>query len=67
MSEKAQCAECQQPADLICTGCRMVSYCNKEHQKQHWKEHKSVCRPIEVIYALKRDRYLSFNAKIFAI
>ncbi|KAK9885451.1 hypothetical protein WA026_010947 [Henosepilachna vigintioctopunctata] len=39
------CAECQEPADLNCSGCRMVSYCGKEHQKKHWKQHKSLCRP----------------------
>lgn len=44
----ALCAECKQPADLKCSGCRLVSYCGKEHQKQHWKEHKTACRPIEV-------------------
>lgn len=42
------CAECQQPADLKCSACKLVAYCCKEHQKQHWKTHKSLCRPFKV-------------------
>lgn len=45
---KSVCEECKKPADLKCSGCRLVAYCSKEHQKQHWKQHKSLCRPIEV-------------------
>ena len=39
------CASCQ--ADnlklLRCFGCFSVVYCGKDHQKSHWKEHKSAC------------------------
>jgi hypothetical protein len=31
----------QQP--LLCTGCRVAIYCSKEHQRQDWPRHKSVC------------------------
>ncbi|XP_058789480.1 uncharacterized protein LOC131663227 [Phymastichus coffea] len=27
-----------------CSNCKMISYCGKEHQKQHWLQHKNVCR-----------------------
>ncbi|XP_071556536.1 uncharacterized protein [Temnothorax nylanderi] len=30
-----------------CGGCRMISYCGQEHQKQHWKLHKPLCRAIQ--------------------
>ncbi len=30
---------------LICSRCRKVHYCSKEHQKEHWKKHKHVCAP----------------------
>ncbi|KAL3272852.1 hypothetical protein HHI36_014313 [Cryptolaemus montrouzieri] len=47
MSDKI-CAECQEPAELKCSGCKMVSYCSKDHQKKHWKQHKALCRPFEI-------------------
>ncbi|OXU17828.1 hypothetical protein TSAR_010272 [Trichomalopsis sarcophagae] len=27
-----------------CSNCKMISYCSKEHQKQHWLQHKNICR-----------------------
>ncbi|XP_014223967.1 uncharacterized protein LOC106650470 [Trichogramma pretiosum] len=27
-----------------CSNCKMISYCSKEHQKQHWLQHKNLCR-----------------------
>ncbi|XP_071556540.1 uncharacterized protein [Temnothorax nylanderi] len=30
-----------------CCGCRMISYCGQEHQKQHWKLHKPLCKAIQ--------------------
>ncbi|XP_012251910.2 uncharacterized protein LOC105683709 [Athalia rosae] len=27
-----------------CGSCRMISYCGKEHQKQHWPQHKDLCK-----------------------
>lgn len=43
-----KCAECNEPAELKCSGCKLVSYCCKDHQKKHWKEHKALCRPFEI-------------------
>lgn len=37
------CLVCGQLGKL-CTGCRTVAYCSKEHQKQDWKRHKSDCK-----------------------
>ncbi|XP_071556513.1 putative protein MSS51 homolog, mitochondrial [Temnothorax nylanderi] len=30
-----------------CRGCKMILYCGKEHQKQHWKQHKPLCKAIQ--------------------
>lgn len=29
---------------LRCTGCRMVLYCSKAHQTEHWRDHKAFCK-----------------------
>ena len=31
----------------LCTGCRSVNYCSKEHQRRDWPSHKLNCRPVE--------------------
>uniref|UniRef100_A0A6P7GLW2 SET domain-containing protein SmydA-8-like n=1 Tax=Diabrotica virgifera virgifera TaxID=50390 RepID=A0A6P7GLW2_DIAVI len=46
MSEK--CEICEEPSELKCSACKLVSYCCKDHQKQGWKAHKPLCRPFEI-------------------
>ena len=29
---------------LTCTGCRIIKYCSREHQRDDWKSHKLWCR-----------------------
>jgi WD40 repeat protein len=41
--DKEACVMCGKPGRL-CTGCRSVAYCGKEHQKQDWKRHKTACK-----------------------
>jgi len=43
------CAFCGKKSDRdhefnFCSQCKRVTYCSKEHQKAHWKEHKQVCK-----------------------
>eukprot|EP00603_Paraphysomonas_imperforata_P002208 CAMPEP_0114421074 /NCGR_PEP_ID=MMETSP0103-20121206/4888_1 /TAXON_ID=37642 ORGANISM="Paraphysomonas imperforata, Strain PA2" /NCGR_SAMPLE_ID=MMETSP0103 /ASSEMBLY_ACC=CAM_ASM_000201 /LENGTH=263 /DNA_ID=CAMNT_0001589579 /DNA_START=108 /DNA_END=899 /DNA_ORIENTATION=- len=36
---------CQETEGLLrCTGCKMVHYCSKEHQKEDWSTHKMDCK-----------------------
>lgn len=40
------CYNCHAQKDsglLKCSKCKIASYCNKECQKAHWKEHKEEC------------------------
>ena len=34
---------CGKPLN-ICSGCKRVYYCSKEHQREDWKEHKVLCK-----------------------
>jgi len=40
------CAICREKSDQRCGGCKRTYYCSKEHQKQHWKEHKDTCKTL---------------------
>ncbi|XP_015588876.1 protein msta [Cephus cinctus] len=42
------CAVCNVPAVQKCSACKSVFYCNREHQKQHWKSHSKTCRPFKI-------------------
>lgn len=32
-----------------CGGCNMIAYCGQQHQKQHWVQHKPLCKAIRKI------------------
>ncbi|GLV39505.1 SET and MYND domain containing arthropod-specific member 5 [Carabus blaptoides fortunei] len=52
------CAECKQPAELKCSACKLVWYCSKEHQKQHWKQHKNLCKSYEIGQSPELGRFM---------
>jgi hypothetical protein len=39
-----KCHVCNIDAPKACTGCGLVHYCCKAHQRNDWKAHKPVCR-----------------------
>jgi len=43
------CAICSASSDKRCVRCMQVYYCNREHQQQHWKNHKASCHPVKMI------------------
>lgn len=47
------CHVCKRFGDGVClkrcSGCRMISYCCRQHQKEHWKEHKSLCKAVQYV------------------
>lgn len=40
---RGPCAVCGQPGKYRCSACQEETYCGKECQKSHWKEHRSQC------------------------
>ncbi|KAM6916195.1 egl nine homolog 1 [Xenentodon cancila] len=43
--DRQYCELCGKMENLLkCGRCRNSFYCSKEHQKQHWKEHKLICK-----------------------
>eukprot|EP00090_Calanus_glacialis_P035188 TRINITY_DN60124_c0_g1_i1.p1 TRINITY_DN60124_c0_g1~~TRINITY_DN60124_c0_g1_i1.p1 ORF type:complete len:336 (-),score=82.17 TRINITY_DN60124_c0_g1_i1:45-1052(-) len=43
-----ECGSCGEPAELKCSGCKMVTYCKVECQKSAWKDHRQNCRCFEI-------------------
>ena len=44
-----QCGHCHQPGTASsplkrCSGCDCFYYCSRDHQKEHWPEHKTLCK-----------------------
>jgi hypothetical protein len=44
-----RCQHCQEHKDnlSICSGCKVVRYCSKEHQTQDWPKHKASCKEVK--------------------
>lgn len=58
--DKQFCELCGKMENLLkCGRCRNSFYCSKEHQKQHWKEHKLTCKEADrAIQNLKHKQEL---------
>lgn len=47
--ERQYCELCGKMENLLkCGRCRNSFYCSKAHQKQHWKEHKLICKEPDI-------------------
>lgn len=66
MKDEGVCAICLATAIQKCSGCQAVHYCSKDHQKQHWKEHKNECVPARIREDDKLGRYLEASREIRA-
>nr|XP_003702367.1 PREDICTED: protein msta, isoform B isoform X1 [Megachile rotundata]XP_012138444.1 PREDICTED: protein msta, isoform B isoform X1 [Megachile rotundata]XP_012138445.1 PREDICTED: protein msta, isoform B isoform X1 [Megachile rotundata] len=52
------CPICNGHATLKCSGCKQQFYCNKDHQRQDWKRHRSVCQAWEIHEDSELGRHL---------
>ncbi len=57
-SKKCCTPACGVDATLICSGCRSVRYCSKDHQKAHWGEHKLSCKPYKEVGDIQTGKHL---------
>jgi splicing suppressor protein 51 len=48
-----------------CSNCKMISYCSKKHQREHWSAHKDLCKVISKV--CKRDRITNLFEKAVGI
>ncbi|XP_051160817.1 uncharacterized protein LOC127281245 [Leptopilina boulardi] len=54
-----QCIICQSTTKLSrCTSCNMIQYCNKNHQVQHWPQHKAFCKAIAKMLETKKITHI---------
>ncbi|PBK97895.1 hypothetical protein ARMGADRAFT_1162698 [Armillaria gallica] len=42
----------------LCGGCKRVRYCCKEHQRAHWRLHKSLCKAVQAHATTTDDYYI---------
>lgn len=56
--DSGKCVICDQPASQACAHCGTISYCGKEHQKEHWPSHKNVCKPYKIERTDEMGRYM---------
>ncbi|XP_061914532.1 egl nine homolog 1 isoform X1 [Entelurus aequoreus] len=55
--DRQYCELCGKMENLLkCGRCRSSFYCSKEHQKQHWKEHKRSCKEAEKTQPPKQEQ-----------
>ncbi|XP_032570769.1 SET domain-containing protein SmydA-8 [Drosophila sechellia] len=66
MVSSTECPVCGVVASQACTRCKMVRYCDREHQKQHWPQHKRRCRPFREEQDAELGRYLKVTQDIAA-
>ncbi|XP_051166624.1 reticulocyte-binding protein homolog 2b-like [Leptopilina boulardi] len=57
-----KCFVCEERKNLKrCSGCKMISYCCKEHQTQHRSEHKNFCKIISEILKSQKKSHIYEN------
>lgn len=60
------CAMCGCKASNICSKCKAVAYCSREHQTKHWRDHKVQCSGItasESVSKAEADTILNKSVK----
>ena len=65
MYEKRSDDEMDESARISsCSACRLIAYCGVVHQKEHWQEHKDLCKVVQAI--MRREKKKSLFAEASA-
>ncbi|XP_021694528.1 protein msta isoform X2 [Aedes aegypti] len=60
-----RCAVCDASGGKQCSGCQQVSYCGRDHQRQHWKAgHREQCRCFKISSNAILGRHLTATRPI---
>ncbi|EAT44908.1 AAEL003788-PA, partial [Aedes aegypti] len=64
-SMAGRCAVCDASGGKQCSGCQQVSYCGRDHQRQHWKAgHREQCRCFKISSNAILGRHLTATRPI---
>ncbi len=58
-SYTARCQVCSKPSNQICDQCKIIHYCNVDHQKEDWKLHKTYCKRLSQCAVMIEDSSLN--------
>ncbi|XP_052128169.1 uncharacterized protein LOC113211356 [Frankliniella occidentalis] len=61
-----QCASagCGAAAASVCANCGVAAYCSKEHQREHWPQHKAGCFPCALQADERLGRFLATSRAV---
>lgn len=61
------CHVCKQFGEDVrlqrCASCRMIAYCSQQHQKQHWPEHKHLCKAVRDVLKNYQKKFCNITSK----
>ncbi|RXG60318.1 Protein msta, isoform A [Armadillidium vulgare] len=66
LHKENSCVLCDKQAEQRCGNCFVARYCSREHQKEHWKVHKTCCFPCRIEHDKILGRHLIASRDIKA-
>lgn len=53
---RKNCSVCSVECTMVCSKCKLATYCTKAHQLEHWPVHKFHCFPLKLTFVADRGR-----------
>ena len=69
-SKSHQCVNCQTVANagpifMQCSGCKVVRYCGRQCQREHWSRHKRLCQAIQQLEVERTSQVVRGDGYVF--